>query len=171
MHYGVWTDGRSMAAQVEVPSSLKSGDQDALPERRTHTALIVGGVAGAYFALAIAAQLFLHLPGLGTAMWPAAGVAFAAAAVFGWRALVGVAIGASAANLTWLVALDATEEGALASVALVGIGSVAQAIEVAETRDRDHRNHDIKNSDQHRQEVVGLVQSVPCSIAKAFATG
>ena len=51
------------------------------------------------------------------------------------------------------------------------IGSVAQAIEVAETRDRDHRNHDIKNSDQHRQEVVGLVQSVPCSIAKAFATG
>ena len=116
-----------MAARVEVPSGLKTSDQGALPERRTHTALIVGGVAATYFVLAVAAQLFLHLPGLGTAMWPAAGVAFAAAAVFGWRALVGVAIGASAANLTWLVALDATDEGALASIAMVGIGSVAQA--------------------------------------------
>jgi len=116
-----------MAAQVEVPVGLKTSNEDVLPERRTNAAFIVGGVAVAYFVLAIAAQLFLHLPGLGTAMWPAAGVAFAAVAVFGWRALVGVAIGASAANLTWLVALDAMGDGALASVALVGIGAVAQA--------------------------------------------
>ena len=50
------------------------------------------------------------------------------------------------------------------------IGSVAQAIEVAEAGDCNHRNHDIKNSDQHRQEAIGLVQSIPCSIAKALAT-
>lgn len=63
-------------------------------------ALIIAGLAAAYFA---AGELGLRLAAANataTAVWPGAGIALAALLIFGWRAWPGVLLGALLASLT-----------------------------------------------------------------------
>jgi diguanylate cyclase (GGDEF)-like protein len=116
-----------VAQQVDTPIAVDSDMRRSSEGETPRAVVVVGSVAAVYFVLALGAQWLLYLPGLGTAMWPAAGVAFAAAAVFGWRALTGVAVGAFSANMVWLTTVDVAVSASLVSSAAVGIGAVLQA--------------------------------------------
>ena len=80
----------------------------------------------AYFVAGRAALLLAIPPGYATAVWPAAGIALAAVAVYGRGVLPGVFVGSVAVNLSNGFDPAAMLDGAGVAVA-IGLGAVAQA--------------------------------------------
>ncbi len=77
-------------------------------------------IAALYAALGLLALWVGQTTGLASPVWPAAGVAFTAAAVWRWRALPGVILGSFAVNSFWLWHVG--ENGAVLWVTALGIG-------------------------------------------------
>jgi len=86
-------------------------------------------VAAAYFAAGKLALLLAIPPGYATAVWPAAGIALAAALILGPRILPGVLLGSFLVNIG--VSIEASSAAAIArSVAIaagIGLGAALQA--------------------------------------------
>jgi len=90
-------------------------------------------VAAAYFAAAQLGLLFAIPPGLGSAIWPASGVALAAVYLLGWRMAAGVWLGAFLANgiaASLAAGAPPTELPLLGAWpgAVIGLGAAAQAL-------------------------------------------
>jgi PAS domain S-box-containing protein len=86
-------------------------------------------VAGAYFALARFGLLVAVPPGYASALWPAAGMALAAALLWGYRVWFGVWLGSFAANLlTMLNAGGATVPVAAVLAAVIASGAALQTV-------------------------------------------
>ena len=91
---------------------------------------ISSAVAVLYAALGLIAVALTQMTGLAAPVWPAAGVAFAAALRYGWRALPGVFIGsacATGASVLLLTRPDHPEPRTWFVAAAVGIGAVLTA--------------------------------------------
>ena len=87
---------------------------------------ISSGVAVLYAALGLVTAALAQMTGLASPVWPAAGVAFAAALRCGWRALPGVFIGsacATAASVLLLTRPDHLEPRTWFVAGAVGIGA------------------------------------------------
>ncbi len=86
-------------------------------------------VALAYFLAGRAALLLAIPPGYATAIWPAAGIALAAAVVCGPRVLPGVLVGSLAVNLSssFDPAAPAAMWGEAGIAAVIAVGATAQA--------------------------------------------
>ncbi|MGA2735051.1 MAG: CHASE domain-containing protein [Syntrophobacteraceae bacterium] len=82
------------------------------------------GIAAAYFALARLCLLLAIPPGYASAIWPAAGLALAAALLWGYRVWVGVWLGSFAANL-WTVLNAGSAILSVSTVLAAVIGSAA----------------------------------------------
>ena len=90
-------------------------------------AVISIAVAVVYAALGLITLGLAQMTGLASPVWPAAGVAFAAALRWGWRALPGVFIGSVGVNAFWLSRLDEPEPRSLLVAGAIGIGAVLGA--------------------------------------------
>ena len=91
---------------------------------------ISSAVAVSYAALGLVTTVLAQMTGLASPVWPAAGVAFAAALRYGWRALPGVFIGsafATAASVLLLTRPDHPEPRTWFVAAAVGIGATLGA--------------------------------------------
>lgn len=95
--------------------------------RRTSGALISAAVALLYTVLGLITLNLGQMTGLASPVWPAAGVAFAAAVRWRWRALPGVFIGSVATNALWLTRLGQPETNTSIVALAVGVGATAGA--------------------------------------------
>ncbi len=84
-------------------------------------------VAVLYAALGIATLAVGQLAGLAAPVWPAAGVALAAALRWRWRALPGIFAGSVVVNMVWLTGLAEPEPKPWLTAAVIGLGSVLGA--------------------------------------------
>lgn len=84
-------------------------------------------VAVLYALLGLLALSVGQMAGLASPAWPAAGVAFAAALSWRWRALPGVFIGSFGVNWYWLTRLGGPDSRTWFVAAAVGIGAVLGA--------------------------------------------
>ena len=89
--------------------------------------LISAGVALVYAALGLITLSLGQMTGLASPVWPAAGIAFAAAMRWRWRALPGVFIGSAAVNTLWLTRLGELGPRDWGVAATIGIGAVLGA--------------------------------------------
>ncbi|MCB0931845.1 MAG: CHASE domain-containing protein [Mycobacterium sp.] len=100
------------------------------PDRRptwSSAFVISPAVAVLYAALGLPALALSQMAGLASPVWPAAGVAFAAALIWRWRALPGVFFGSAGVNAFWLTRLGEPASQTWFLAAAVGIGSVLGA--------------------------------------------
>jgi len=87
------------------------------------------GIAAAYFALARLSLLLAIPPGYASAIWPPAGLALAAALLWGYRVWFGVLLGSFAANLwTVLNAGNAILSVSTVLAAVIGCGAALQTV-------------------------------------------
>jgi CHASE1-domain containing sensor protein len=93
----------------------------------TSTSVISTGVAVLYAGLGLITLGLAQMSGLASPVWPAAGVAFAAALHWGWRALPGVFLGSAGLNAYWLTRFDEPEPRSLLVAAAIGLGAVLGA--------------------------------------------
>ncbi|WP_313676696.1 CHASE domain-containing protein [Mycolicibacterium sp.] len=84
-------------------------------------------VAVVYATLGLLTLALGQMTGLAAPVWPAAGVAFAAALQWRWRALPGIFLGSVAANAFWLTRLGEPEAGTWFTAVAVGIGAALGA--------------------------------------------
>jgi len=132
--------------------------------------LVALGTALAYLLVALPALQLAIPPGYASPLYPSAGVALAAALVYGRAAVIGAVVGACAANLT-LVALRGTADAAgIAVPLLIGLGSGAQAWLGAWLVRRHARQ--AMAIDEPRDVAVLFVLGgmVACLVAPTFAT-
>lgn len=94
---------------------------------RPSALLISAAVAVLYAVLGLATLGFGQTTGLASPVWPAAGVAFAAALRWRWRALPGIFVGSFAVNVLWLTPLDGPEPQTWFVAAAIGVGAVLEA--------------------------------------------
>ena len=94
---------------------------------RASTFIISATVAVAYAVLGLLTLRLAQMTGLASPVWPAAGVAFAAALIWGWRALPGVFVGSGAANLFSLTLVGVPASQAWSTGVTIGIGAVLGA--------------------------------------------
>jgi integral membrane sensor domain MASE1 len=98
--------------------------------QRLPSPVLISGIAAAYWATGRLALLLAIPPGYATAIWPPAGLAFAAILLCGARGWPGIVLGSFLANV-W-TAFDPTTVGALlTSLALptsLGLGTALQAL-------------------------------------------
>ncbi len=94
---------------------------------RSSAVLISAAVAVIYIVLGLLTLTLGQMTGLASPIWPAAGVAFAAALRWRWRALPGVFIGSVGTNVLWLTRLDEPEPRTWLVAAAIGIGAVLGA--------------------------------------------
>lgn len=99
---------------------------DRRPDRSTAW-VISPAVAVLYAALGLVTLRLAQMTGLASPVWPAAGVAFAAALRWRWRALPGVFIGSVGANLFSLTLVGVPVSHAWSTGAAIGIGAVLGA--------------------------------------------
>ena len=97
------------------------------PANRSSAIVISSAVAVVYVALGLATLGLGQMTGLASPVWPAAGVAFAAALRWGWRAWAGIFIGSIGVNLYWLSRLGEPEPRTWFVAAVIGIGAVLGA--------------------------------------------
>jgi PAS domain S-box-containing protein len=90
----------------------------------------VAGLALAYFLLTLPALLLTSVPSYALPLWPAAGLALAALAVWGWRLWPGIWVGAFAAEWLHQMQLTVTFDASacLAQTALIASGDALQAV-------------------------------------------
>src|SRR5208283_4464287 len=87
------------------------------------------GIAAGYLALARFSLLLAIPPGYASAIWPPAGLALAAALLWGYRIWFGVWLGSFAANLwTVLNAGNAILSVSTVLAAVIGSGTALQAV-------------------------------------------
>lgn len=99
---------------------------DRRPERYS-VFIISPAVALCYALLGLLALSLGQLTGLASPVWPAAGIAFAAALRWRWRALPGIFIGSFVVNVLWLTRLGESDSQTWFVGAAVGIGAVLEA--------------------------------------------
>ena len=97
------------------------------PGRSSAFVVISLVIAVLYASLGLLTLGLAHMTGLASPVWPAAGIAFAAALRWRWRALPGVFIGSVAANVLWLTQLGEPGAKNVAVAAAIGIGAVLGA--------------------------------------------
>ena len=93
--------------------------------------VLVSGIAAAYWATGRLALLLAIPPGYATAIWPPAGIAFAAILVCGARVWPGIVLGSFLVNV-WTAFDTTTVVSLLTSIALptsIGMGIALQALE------------------------------------------
>ena len=84
-------------------------------------------VAVLYTAIGLITLATAQMTGLAAPVWPAAGLAFAAALRCGWRTLPGVFLGSAGANVLWLARLGEPELRTWLVATTVGIGAMLGA--------------------------------------------
>lgn len=110
-----------------MSSDMRTSDRRPL---RSSAPVISAAVAVLYAALGIVAIRVGQLTGIASPVWPAAGVAVAAAIHWGWRALPGVFLGSAGATATsvlLLTGVDDPEPRTWLVAAAVGTGAVLSA--------------------------------------------
>ncbi len=90
-------------------------------------AWVILGTALAYLLVALPALQLAIPPGYASPLYPSAGVALAAALVYGRSGAIGAAIGACSANLTLVAMRGAADAAAIAVPLLIGLAAGAQA--------------------------------------------
>ena len=102
--------------------------RDSLRASDRASAFVVSAtVAVAYAVLGLLTLRLAQMTGLASPVWPAAGVAFAAALLWGWRALPGVFVGSVGANLFSLTLVGVPASHAWSTGITIGIGAVLGA--------------------------------------------
>ena len=94
---------------------------------RSSAFVVSPALAVVYASLGLLTLGLAQMTGLGSPVWPAAGVAFAAALRWRWRALPGVFLGSVAANGLWLTRIGEPETKNLVVAVAIGIGAVLGA--------------------------------------------
>jgi PAS domain S-box-containing protein len=97
---------------------------------RVPSLVLVSGIAAAYWATGRLALLLAMPPGYATAIWPPAGLAFAAILLCGVRVWPGIVLGSFLANV-WTAFDPTTMVGLFTSLALptsLGLGTALQAL-------------------------------------------
>ncbi len=94
---------------------------------RTSVFIVSPAVAVLYAVLGLITLRASQMTGLASPVWPAAGVAFAAALRWRWRALPGIFLGSIGVNLLWLSRLNEPEAQRWLVPAAIGIGAVLGA--------------------------------------------
>ena len=92
--------------------------------------VLVSGIAAAYWATGRLALLLAIPPGYATAIWPPAGIAFAAILLYGARVWPGIVLGSFLVNV-WTAFDTTTVVSLLTSIALptsIGMGTALQAL-------------------------------------------
>jgi CHASE1-domain containing sensor protein len=89
--------------------------------------IITPAVAAIYAILGLVTLGVGQMTGLASPVWPAAGVAFAAALRWRWRALPGVFLGSVAVNAVWLTRLDEPAPQTWFAATAIGIGAALGA--------------------------------------------
>jgi len=84
-------------------------------------------VAVIYATLGLITLGLAQMSGLASPVWPAAGVAFAAALRWGWRALPGVFIGSVGTNAFWLTHVHESKPQTFLVATAIGVGAVLGA--------------------------------------------
>ena len=128
------------AASLDAPEHETAGAIAARwthPRRTSHQRhhqpsvfVISAAVAVLYAGLGLGTVSLAQMTGIASPVWPAAGVAFAAALRSGWRALPGVFIGsacATAVSVLWLTRPDHFEPRTWLVAIAVGIGATLGA--------------------------------------------
>lgn len=128
------------AASLDAPEHETAGASAARwthPRRTSHQRhhqpsvfVISAAVAVLYAGLGLGTVSLAQMTGIASPVWPAAGVAFAAALRSGWRALPGVFIGsacATAVSVLWLTRPDHFEPRTWLVAIAVGIGATLGA--------------------------------------------
>ncbi len=103
------------------------GRVGSAPVAEGPTALVSAAIALVYALLGLVTLGLAQMTGLASPVWPSAGVAFAAALHWGWRALPGVFAGSVGVNGLWLSWQDGPEPRTWIIAAAVGLGAVLQA--------------------------------------------
>lgn len=117
---GAWADHSAL---------FPGGISDAQVRRpdRSSAFLVSAAVAVLYAALGLVTLHLGQMTGLASPAWPAAGVAFAAALRWGWRALPGVFIGSVGVNVYWLTRVGEPGWQSWFTAAAIGSGAVLGA--------------------------------------------
>jgi integral membrane sensor domain MASE1 len=131
---------------------------------------VVLGVAALYFLLALGSLQFLATAGLGTLLWPAAGLAVAATLLFGRRVLPGVFLGSMAANVVSLMSADISGTSLWSTPLAIGVGAVIQTAVAATLVERvQQHSHDWTRA--RRVMTTMLVMGpLACTITATIAT-
>ncbi len=130
---------------------------------------LVAGVALLYFLGSLAGKLVALPPGYISAVWPSAGIALAAAMLYGPRVLPGVWLGSFASNLLMPTGLAPVSTTALLAMA-IATGAVAQAQLGAWLVGRDGFRPQLDRvSDVFRLAVLGGF--VACTLNATFGAG
>lgn len=114
-------------SRVGAAPLLQSGglaDSEARRGTWSSGLLIAAVVAVLYGVLGLATLRVGQMTGLASPVWPAAGVAFAAVLMWGWRALPGVFIGSVGANVLWLTWVGEPGPKNWLAAVVIGIGAV-----------------------------------------------
>ncbi|MGD9834898.1 MAG: PAS domain S-box protein, partial [Piscinibacter sp.] len=140
------------------------------PAGAPRPAWVILGTALAYLLVALPALQLAIPPGYASPLYPSAGVALAAALVYGRSAVIGAVIGACAANLTLVALRGAADAAGIAVPLLLGLGSGAQAW-LGAWLVRRHARHAMA-IDEPRDVAVLFVLGgmVACLVAPTFAT-
>src|SRR5262249_45716067 len=104
--------------------------------KRVPTLVLISGIAAAYGATGRLSLLLAIPPGYATAIWPPAGLAFAAVLLCGARVWPGIVLGSFLANV-WTAFEPTTLVSLLMSLALptsLGLGTGLQALVVGWVR-------------------------------------
>ncbi len=127
----------SVTDQLTAPPGTPSRETAGIPRRSTggsdrrptrySTFVISLVVAVAYAALGLLTLRLAQMTGLASPVWPSAGVAFAAALRWRWRAIPGIFLGSIAANVFSLSLAGVAISQAWSTAAAVGIGAVLGA--------------------------------------------
>lgn len=110
---------------TRAPETAVRAVDRAIPSRPWW--VISGAVALTYFALGLVTLWLGQLSGLAAPVWPAAGLAFAAAALWRWRAWPGILVGSAAVNVLWLLRVGESASTSWATGVAIGLGAAVQA--------------------------------------------
>ena len=103
------------------------GSPIVVTSQRSSVWLVSPVVAVLYAVLGVLTLGLAQMTGLASPVWPAAGLAFAAALRWGWRALPGVFGGSAAVNALWLARLDEPASQTWTVAAAIGVGAMLGA--------------------------------------------
>ena len=123
----------SLDAPPDEPEGLTSEswvDSERASARRPDrfSAFVISiAVAIIYAVLGLVTLGLGQITGLASPVWPAAGVAFAAALHWRWRALPGIFIGSAGGNALWLTRLGEPASTRLLVATAIGVGAVLGA--------------------------------------------
>ncbi|TXC65437.1 hypothetical protein FSC37_03005 [Piscinibacter aquaticus] len=149
-----------------MAATIATADELAAPR----SGWVILATALAYLLVGVPALQLAIPPGYASPLYPPAGIALAAALVYGRAGVIGAAIGACLANMT-LVALRGHGDAAgLAISALIGLGSGAQAWLGACTVRRFARHPNAIDEPRDVAVLFVLGGAAACLLAPTFAT-